>query len=186
MIFLRFLINMIDLSSYLYDLIQNSIQAKATYIFLSITWGSKIKIHLKDNGCGMDEETLIRAQSPFYTTRTTRNVGLGIPLLMLLAEQTEGTFKITSKKNKGTDVYLTMNKKSIDLPPIGDLGDMLYALTIHQDIKQFVFKSIGKKTYTYHASIIKKEFKDVLYDHKIMHTLIQFMNQEITLSRGDI
>lgn len=175
-----------DLSSYLLDLVQNAIEAKATYIALTITWDDHIKIHLKDNGCGMDDTTLIKAQSPFYTTRTTRKVGLGIPMLMMLAEQNEGTFQITSKKGKGTDVYLSMNSSSIDLPPIGDLGDMLYALTIHQDIKHFVFKSIGKKTYTYHASTIKEEFKDVLFDHKIMQALIHLFNQEINLTRGDI
>ena len=82
-----------ELSLHILDIVQNSIKANATLIEVSIYESTKentLKIIVKDNGCGMDEATVKNVADPFFTTRTTRKVGLGIPLLREAAERCGG------------------------------------------------------------------------------------------------
>ena len=87
-----------ELSLNILDITKNSTAARATDITISLVTDVKgiLTLTISDNGCGMDEETLKRVADPFYTTRTTRKVGLGIPLLRLAAEQTGGKVTIES------------------------------------------------------------------------------------------
>ena len=97
-----------ELSLHLLDIVQNSITAGATRIEIGITNSVSqdlVEISVKDNGCGMSEEFVRRVTDPFTTTRTTRKVGLGIPLFKLAAETAGGEFKIASEVGKGTLVY---------------------------------------------------------------------------------
>ena len=80
-----------ELSLSILDIAQNSFTAGASLTEILITEeGNRFIIQVKDDGCGMSEETLNKVSNPFYTTRTTRKVGLGIPLFRLAAEQTGG------------------------------------------------------------------------------------------------
>lgn len=120
-----------ELSLYILDLTQNSISAGATRIELSIVIdeeNDKIIIVLKDDGCGMDEEFLARVVSPFTTTRTTRKVGLGIPMIKEQCEACDGEFSIESKVGVGTTLNMSFRKSHIDLPPMGDLADTMVTL----------------------------------------------------------
>lgn len=86
------------------DIAQNSVRAKASEIEIVIDENlteDRLSITIQDNGCGMDEETLKRVRDPFFTSRTVRKVGLGIPLLQQNAERTGGKVNITSEKEKG-------------------------------------------------------------------------------------
>lgn len=87
-----------DLATYLYDLLQNSIAAKSKTIELSMIEDLNLTIIIKDDGKGIDEKDINHVTSPFYTTRTTRKVGLGLSFIKMLTEQTDGTFRIESKK----------------------------------------------------------------------------------------
>ena len=112
-----------DLSLNVLDITHNSISAGAEHIDLSISVDKdSIIICITDDGCGMDEEMLARVTDPFTTTRTTRKVGMGIPLFKLAAEQTEGSLEIKSKKGEGTEVRAVFNKNHIDCPPLGDMA----------------------------------------------------------------
>jgi len=114
-----------ELSLYILDLTQNSISAGATRIELSIVIdeeNDKIIIVLKDDGCGMDEEFLARVVSPFTTTRTTRKVGLGIPMIKEQCESCDGEFSIESEVGVGTTLNMSFRKSHIDLPPMGNLA----------------------------------------------------------------
>ena len=112
-----------DLSLNVLDITHNSISAGARHIDLSVTTDTdRIVICITDDGCGMDEEMLARVTDPFTTTRTTRRVGMGIPLFKLAAEQTEGSLSIKSKKGVGTEVCAIFNKNHIDCPPLGDMA----------------------------------------------------------------
>lgn len=110
------------LTFHITDIASNSVRAGATRISLEITiHEDHTTIRITDNGCGMDVETVSRITNPFYTTRTTRKVGLGIPFLIQNAEQTGGHVSITSEPGKGTAVTACFITSNIDCPPMGDL-----------------------------------------------------------------
>lgn len=117
-----------ELSLNILDITQNSITAGATLIEISIIEeDGLLTLTITDNGCGMSSETLKTVTDPFYTTRTTRKVGMGIPLLQLAAEQTGGTLQITSVAaaddplQYGTVVRATFDTRHIDMTPLGDM-----------------------------------------------------------------
>lgn len=118
-----------DLSLHILDIAQNSVKAGATLIGITLTEDDEqLRIHIGDNGCGMPPELLERVMDPFVTTRTTRKVGMGLPLYRMAAEQTGGTLEITSTVGKGTDLEALFYTRHIDAPPLGDLPATLQTL----------------------------------------------------------
>ncbi len=113
-----------DLSLHILDLAQNSVRANATVVALSLTLDEKglLTLVIADDGCGMDAELLSRVQSPFATTRTTRKVGLGIPMMMENCRLTGGDVTLESQVGKGTTLTATLDTHSIDCLPLGDLA----------------------------------------------------------------
>lgn len=112
-----------ELSLHLLDLIQNSVKAGASLIEIIITEkAGLLTIELNDNGCGMSEEFLQRVESPFTTTRTTRKVGLGIPLFKQAALMAGGDFGISSRQGEGTRIKASFEINNIDRAPMGDLA----------------------------------------------------------------
>ena len=126
--------NIIKHSGYL----RNSVSAKATEIKIVIcvnTQQNQLMVQITDNGKGMDAETLNRVTDPFYTTRTTRKVGLGIPFFKQEAECTGGSFSISSVPGKGTQITAVFCTDSIDCMPLGNLNETVYSLIVmHPDI----------------------------------------------------
>ena len=128
-----------ELSLNILDIAQNSISARADLVEITIIEDSEtLVIKIKDNGCGMDPEMLSTVTSPFSTTRTTRKVGLGLPLFKMQAEQTGGWMKIDSVSEKlseehGTVVEALFYKSSIDFTPLGDIIDTVCALVMSAD-----------------------------------------------------
>ena len=118
-----------ELSLNILDITQNSISAGADNIEILLIEDNDhlLTLVIKDDGCGMSAKTVERVTNPFYTTRTTRKVGMGIPLLKLAAEQAGGQLKITSSTadvdpiNHGTCVTATFYTNNIDFTPIGDI-----------------------------------------------------------------
>ena len=112
-----------DLSLHLLDLAQNSISAGAATVTIRIGIDENgwLKMTLEDDGKGMSPELLRRVTSPFATTRTTRKVGLGIPMMMENAEKAGGTLHIESEVGRGTVLTVTMDTRNIDCLPLGDL-----------------------------------------------------------------
>jgi len=119
-----------DLSLHLLDLAQNSITAGASLVTvrISIAEDGWLTMVLKDDGKGMSPELLARVTSPFATTRTTRKVGLGIPMMMENAEKAGGTLKLESEVGVGTEMTVTMDTGNIDCLPLGDLSGTLLSL----------------------------------------------------------
>ena len=117
-----------ELSLNILDVAENSVKARAslTQILLSET-ADTLTITIADDGCGMDAETVARVTDPFYTTRTTRSVGLGLPLLKLEAEMTGGGLTVVSRHeaeypdDHGTTVTAVFHTDHIDCPPLGDV-----------------------------------------------------------------
>ena len=120
-----------ELSLNILDVAQNSITAGATLVEIAIeedTVRDTLTILIRDNGCGMSEEAAMRAADPFYTTRKTRKVGLGLPFLKMAAEMTGGTLAIDSKVNVGTTVTATFGLTHIDRMPLGDMAGTISSL----------------------------------------------------------
>lgn len=156
-----------ELALYVLDITYNSIRAKATLITIDIeisTAKDLIKIVIEDNGSGMDEETLNNVINPFYTTRTTRNVGLGIPMFKEAALMSEGTFEMFSKKNEGTKVEASFKKNHIDTPIMGNLVETILTLIQANDSIDYVFRY---KNDDNQFVLDTKEIKEILQDVKI-------------------
>ena len=119
-----------DLSLHILDLAQNSVRAAASMVQISISVDEKkwITISIADDGCGMDEQLKSSVLSPFATTRTTRKVGLGIPLMAQNARLTGGDVSIDSAVGKGTTLTATLDAGSIDCLPLGDLAGTMVTL----------------------------------------------------------
>ncbi len=121
-----------DLSMHILDILQNSVAAHASLVKLRINEDpsqDKYCVQFTDNGIGMDSEMLQHVADPFYTTRTTRKVGLGLPLLKQNAERTGGNMNIHSQQGKGTEVKAEFGFNHIDRLPTGDIAGTL-ALTV--------------------------------------------------------
>lgn len=124
------------------DIVQNAITAEATLIQITIEESSVqdfISIQIEDNGRGMSNELLKNVTDPFTTTRTTRKVGLGIPLFKLAAEQANGNFSITSAEGVGTIVCASMQQSHIDRSPIGDMAGTFLGLLAMNEHVDFVY-----------------------------------------------
>ena len=120
-----------ELSLHLLDVAQNAVTAGATEIRIAITQSRRkdeMILSVVDNGCGMSQETLAQVSDPFYTTRTTRKVGLGIPLLRQAAELTGGSLSIHSRKGEGTEITAVFGLTSIDRAPLGDIASTMTVL----------------------------------------------------------
>lgn len=113
-----------ELALHMLDIAENGIAAGATRIILGIEEEkstSLLKLWIEDNGKGMDNETLSRTADPFFTTRTTRKQGLGIPLFRQHAELTGGSMNISSIVGEGTRVNAVFDSSHPDIQPLGDI-----------------------------------------------------------------
>lgn len=122
-----------ELALYILDLTQNSVTAGATCVEIRVVLdhdSDLLTIEIIDDGCGMSKEFVEKVTSPFTTTRKTRKVGLGIPMIKQLCEMCEGAFHIESEVGKGTRLHLTFRLSHVDLPPMGDLAQTMTALVI--------------------------------------------------------
>lgn len=131
------------LSDHILDILQNSINAKSTLIKIRIEKDKKNDLcilKIKDNGCGMDEQTLKQASNPFFTSRKTRKVGLGLALLKQNAERANGTFSILSEVNKGTKVEATFQLSNADRPELGDVWNVFYLTMLSNENVDFELK----------------------------------------------
>ena len=124
-----------ELSLNILDITENSVKARATLTSILLTeTADTLEIKIIDNGCGMSEEVVAQVTNPFYTTRTTRSVGMGIPLFKFAAEQTGGELVIKSKhideypEEHGTSISASFYKNHIDFTPLGDITSSVVTL----------------------------------------------------------
>lgn len=135
-----------ELSLNILDIAENSVKAKATLTEITVEENSEtLTLTITDNGCGMPEEIVKSVTDPFYTTRTTRKVGLGLPLLKMAAEQTGGSISVKSSQGEdhGTGVKAVFYKKHIDFTPLGDVIATVTTLIQGHPETDFVFKHLN-------------------------------------------
>ncbi|HIZ06569.1 MAG TPA: ATP-binding protein [Candidatus Eubacterium avistercoris] len=172
-----------EISLNILDIAENSARAKATYIEIIIDISSRehlMHVGIKDNGCGMTPEELQAVTDPFFTSRTTRKVGLGIPFLKQSAECTGGTFSIESKKGVGTNVSVTYHTDHIDCMPLGDITEtMVTLITSHDEIDfWFAYKVDGEG-----FQLDTREIKEILGDIPLSEPEVRMFIQEFIAER---
>ncbi len=132
-----------DFSLHLLDVAENALAAGAGRIEISIFEQSKkdlMTIEIKDNGCGMDEQTVKRALDPFYTTKPDKRVGLGLPMLAQAAKEAGGNMEIRTAPGKGTTVRASFKLSHPDLKPLGDMMATMATLGCAHPQVHFVFE----------------------------------------------
>lgn len=128
-----------ELSLNILDIAKNSVTAGSTLIEILVDeTQNTLTISITDNGCGMSEEFVREVTDPFTTTRTTRKVGMGLPLFKMAAEMSGGGLAIKSRLGDGTKVTATFEREHIDRPPLGDLAATAVTLIQGSDDIDFV------------------------------------------------
>lgn len=173
-----------DLSLHLLDLTMNSIRAHASNIEIQLIEKMEINqliLIIKDNGCGMNEEMVKEVQNPFFTTRTTREVGLGLSLLSAMTERCEGQLVIKSSIGKGTEVMASLTLNHIDCPPFGDVHNTLISLIYLEPTLEFKYIHQNDcQEYCFDTAEVKAVLGDIPINHPSIMEWIQ-----MELSEGD-
>lgn len=174
-----------ELSLHILDIVQNSVAAGARLIMLDLIEDVNtdlLEFSIKDDGCGMTEETLKKVTDPFTTGRTTRRVGLGIPLLKAAAELTGGGLELTSEPGVGTTVTARFVYDSIDRQPLGNMAEtMLGLITSYENIGFVYYHRVNEKEFTLDTREIKGILGEVsLNEPEVVLWLSGFLNENET------
>ncbi|MDO9087784.1 MAG: ATP-binding protein [Anaerolineaceae bacterium] len=170
-----------ELSLHLLDIAENSINAEASHIIISVEENSIddiLKMSVKDNGKGMTPEMAQRIIDPFITSRTTRKVGLGIPLLKAAAEMCNGFLRIESQTGSGTEIVVQFQRSHIDRMPIGDLAGTILHLVVGSPVVHwtFIYKA-NDEIFEFDDQVIKQELNGIPLSEPI---IISFIRNEIS------
>ena len=155
---------MTEISLNILDVTENSTRAGAKLVSILVkadTGQDTLTVSIKDDGCEMTKEQAAQVTDPFFTTRTTRKVGLGIPFFKYAAESTGGSFSIQSEVGKGTIVTAVFGLSHIDRMPLGDISSTIHTLIICHPDTEFVY------TYEYDDAsftLDTRELKEILGD----------------------
>ena len=148
-----------DLSLHILDIMENSLEARARRIELRIDEDLEadlLTLEIQDDGKGMDAQTLQGAANPFFTTRKTRDVGLGLSMLSESARATGGEMTVESSPKKGTRVKATFQSSHIDMKPLGDVPQTLLTLMAgHPEIELRYDHTIGGDTFSFDTGEIQ-------------------------------
>ena len=158
-----------ELSLHILDILQNSIAAEADLIKLSIIEdqaADQLAIKIVDNGTGMDQETQKEVLDPFVTSRTTREVGLGLPLFKRAAEQCAGSFKLKSEPGQGTELKAVFQHSHIDRAPLGNIiGTIITFLVSNPEIELVYNHQVNDQKFQFDTREIKDKIGDVKINH---------------------
>lgn len=180
-----------ELSLNVLDVAQNSISAGASLVEIIIsesTAENTMSIEIKDDGCGMDEETLLNVQDPFFTTRTTRKVGMGIPLFKMAAEMTGGSFRIDSAVGKGTCVKAVFRTDNVDFTPLGDIDSTVVMLiTMNKQIDFAYTLKVDSGEFTLSTKQLKELLGDVPLDMpEVVMWIKDYLKEQTQIIRGGV
>ena len=166
-----------ELALHILDLLQNALEAGATHITLTITEDTatdRMTICVEDDGRGMPPDLAARALDPFVTTRETRHVGLGLPLLAAAAERTGGGVQIESNVGRGTTVTATLGLHHWDRAPLGDMpGTVLAVLLSGRPVDLIYTHSVGSRTFCFDTAAVRRELGEVPLTHPRVRSWLQ-------------
>lgn len=170
-----------ELSLHLLDIAENSVAAGARNIKISVREdlvADRLALSVKDDGKGMDAQTAARILDPFVTSRTTRKVGLGLPLLKEAAELCNGGLHIQSAVGEGTTVEVTFQHSHIDRMPLGDLASTFLTLLVSSPQIHWEFEyQTALDSYRFDDAAIKQVIEDIPLSDPL---ILSFLREEIT------
>lgn len=182
---------MIDLSLHLMDIIQNSIVVGSSYVEVVIKAESDkncLTLSIQDDGCGMTEETIKKVTDPFFTTRTTRKTGLGIPLFAAAAEMAGGNLKIESEVGVGTTVTATFMIDNIDRKPLGDIADTMSSLIMaHPEMEFHLILTVDDSSFEFRTEEAKEQIGGLpINDVEIIAFIKSMIEEQVNKLFGGI
>ncbi|HMK65942.1 MAG TPA: ATP-binding protein [Thermodesulfobacteriota bacterium] len=182
---------MLELALHILDVAQNSIEAGASEVTITIdedTEKDLFCIEVCDNGCGLSEEAVARVLDPFFTTRKTRHVGLGLPLLMEASRRCGGDLRLQSSPGMGTRLEATFQHSHIDRAPLGDMPSVLMALFLSgKQIDWIYIHRVNEREFRLETNEIKKELREIPLSHpKVRAWLLDVLAEgENSLTDGE-
>jgi len=172
-----------ELSLHILDVLENSVEAGATRIELLIEEDverDSLTITIKDNGRGMPDELVQQVLNPFVTTRTTRHVGLGLPLFAAAARRCDGDLRIQSQVGTGTEVTATFRLNHIDRAPLGDIGGSLMAVMLSERPVDIAYRhKVDGRSFELDTADVRHELGDIPLSHPLVREWLGF-----TLAEG--
>ncbi len=170
-----------DLSLHILDIIENSVAAGATHIRIIIDEdivGNVLTIKIEDDGSGMDKDALAKALDPFYTTKKTRKVGLGLSMLAQATQESGGSFDIKSKPGKGTKVIAKFVYDHIDRKPLGNMAETITTCIAGSGSQSDIIyrHSRGEQEFVFDTKEIKGRLNGVAIDNP---EIVSFLKQQI-------
>lgn len=158
-----------ELSLHILDVLENSLEAGASRITLTIEEdlaADRLTITITDDGRGMDADTVTKVLDPFFTTRTTRHVGLGLPLFAAAARRCNGDLTIKSEPGKGTTVRATFQHSHIDRAPLGDIRNTILSfLLAARPVDLHYIHRVNERQFEFDTADIRTELGDVPLSH---------------------
>lgn len=168
-----------ELSLHILDIAENSIAAAADTIEIVVvedTVSDRLRVQVKDNGRGMDAETVEQVIDPFVTSRTTRNVGLGIPLLKAAAEACNGWLVIQSQPGKGTCIEVEFQRSHIDRMPLGDIATTILNLVVaNPDIRWVFDYQVDQEQFHFDSEPIRRELGEIPLSEPVVIAFLREM-----------
>lgn len=181
---------MLELSLHILDVMENSLEAAATLIEVVIDENldaDRLTITVRDNGRGMNDEQLARVFDPFFTTRSTRHVGLGVPLFKAAAERCNGSLTITSQVGEGTMLQAIFQHSHIDRAPLGDItGTLLVVILSGRCDVHYIHRVDGPETekrFAFHTADIRAELGEIPLTHPAVR---KWLNKFITKGEAEL
>lgn len=173
-----------ELSLNILDIVQNSVRAKATEVEVIINEkisNNILEIIIRDNGKGMPKDLVEQIKDPFATTRTTRKVGLGIPLLLESCERCEGKLDIDSSEGVGTTIRAVFQHDHIDLAPMGDIVNTMTMLILSSPEIRYIFTySINDNAFSMDTKEIEEILEGVpINDLNVIKWLEEYLKENI-------
>lgn len=172
-----------ELSMHIMDLAQNSIVADATLIEIDViadTASDTLRIAIRDNGKGMSPGFLATVHDPFTTTRTTRRVGLGVPMFAEAARECDGDLTVQSEQGNGTSVEATFRLSHIDRAPLGDItATLIVLIAANPDIDIRYIQQVDSTEFTLDTREIKRELAGVpINENAVLKWIGEYVNEQ--------
>jgi hypothetical protein len=165
-----------ELSLHILDALENSLEAGATAVELIIEedrLADRLTITIRDDGRGMSQAQLDRVFDPFFTTRSTRHVGLGIPLFSAAAERCGGSLNVTSQPGEGTTLQATFQHSHIDRAPLGDVAGALLAVILSGSCDLHYVHRVDGREFEFHTADMRAELGGIPLTHPAVRKWLQ-------------
>lgn len=173
-----------DICFHIVDMVENAVAAGADTVDILIFESAKenlLCLEVRDNGRGMDRETVQKVMDPFYTTKGFKKVGLGIPLLKATAQACHGDLQIASRPGEGTTIRAWMEKNHFDCPPLGHIAETILGLLVSHDERnlRFTFES-GRGSFSLSSADIRRQVGDLHFSHPdVIRFLKDYLSEKL-------